>query len=107
MEDELKVIEASIIEELAAGYSHPSVNNLAAQRAVRILFGEADISHFEILSAFRLTKERHLLAQTGHVTLTRTPLGAATSPPDLSKPAQLSPFPRGTLSVSVGACTFG
>ena len=32
MEDELKVIEASIIEELAAGYSHSSVNNLAAQR---------------------------------------------------------------------------
>jgi hypothetical protein len=59
-------------------------------------------SHFEILPLLVNTYRRKMANTAG-----KGPLSVmATSPADLSRPASWRLF-KGTLSVSVGACTFG
>ncbi len=61
---------------------------LTKRVSVRILFGEADISDFEILIAFWLTARRHLPGEMGHIPGGRPLSYLATSPADLPRSAR-------------------
>jgi len=80
---------------------------LTKRLLVRNLFGEPNISDFEILIAFWLTARRHLPGEMGHIPGGRPLSYLATSPADLPRTARRRLFKGKTLRVSVDQCTFG
>src|ERR1035438_6881205 len=74
---------------------------------VRILFGEPNSSHFEILSAFWLTQQRYLRGKVGHIAGWQATLGYGDIGRRLAQIGSPPPLEGETLTVSVDQCTFG
>ena len=80
---------------------------LTKRLLVRILLGEPNISHFEILSAFWLTQQRHILAEMGDIARWPATLSYGDIPRWLVQIGSPPHFELETLTVSAGTCTFG